>query len=91
MRSIGALLAARFDQPLRAAHVQQAIERSQLLLSGQQAIAEFAQHREMKAGVGQLQREGVFPINRPAHGIGSLAVGQAFQKLEDGDQQQAAG
>ncbi|MDQ2998223.1 MAG: hypothetical protein M3R61_14395 [Chloroflexota bacterium] len=60
-------------------------------LGGQQAIAEFTQHREIKPGVGQLQAKGVFPINGPAHAISGLAVGQAFHKREDGHQQQATG
>jgi len=67
------------------------VERSQLRLGRQQAITELTQHRKMKAGVGQVEREGIFPINRPTDGIGGLAVGQTFHKLEDGDQQQAAG
>jgi hypothetical protein len=45
----------------------------------------------MKAGVGEVEREGVFPINGAAHGIGGLAVSQAFEELEDGHEQEAAG
>jgi hypothetical protein len=45
--------------------------------------AELAQHRRIKAGVGQLQGQRIFPVDPPAHGIRGLAVGQVFGELED--------
>ena len=43
----------------------------------------------VEAGIGAFQPEDVFPINAAADGIRGLAIGEAFGKLEHGDQSQA--
>src|SRR5262245_2969928 len=43
----------------------------------------------MEAGIGQFETQDIFPINAAADGIRSLAVGEAFSKLEDRDQREA--
>ena len=58
---------------------------------GHQATAEFTEDGGIKAGIGQLQGERVFPINAPAHGLGGLPVAEAFLKLKHRHQRQAPG
>jgi hypothetical protein len=43
----------------------------------------------MEAGIGQCETQEIFPINAAADGIRSLAIGEAFSKLEDRDQREA--
>src|SRR4051794_1034031 len=45
---------------------------------------ELAQDREVKSRVGQLQAQGVLPVDAAADGVGGLAVGEALDVLEDG-------
>lgn len=40
----------------------------------------------VKAGIGQLQAARVFPSESITYRLSGLAIGQAFEKLEDGDQ-----
>ena len=40
----------------------------------------------IKSRIGQLQAEGILPVQPTAHGIGSLPIRQIFHKLENGDQ-----
>jgi hypothetical protein len=42
----------------------------------------------VKAGVSELQAEDVLPIQAAADGIGGLAIGEVFQKLQDDHQRQ---
>ena len=51
-----------------------------------QARAELAQHGKVEAGVGELEPEGIFPVNATADGLGRSPVGQVFDKLQDTDQ-----
>jgi hypothetical protein len=37
----------------------------------------------IKAGVGQFQAQGVFPVDAAADGVGGLAIGQALDVLKD--------
>jgi len=53
-------------------------------LPGDEASAELAQDGMVEAWIGQCQPQDLFPINAATHGIRSLAVGEAFRKLEDG-------
>ena len=58
---------------------------------GEQALAKIVQQGEVKARVGQLEAEGIFPIHTAADGIRRLAVGEPFDILHDHDQRQAPG
>jgi putative transposase len=60
-------------------------------LPGHQAGTELGEDAEAEAGVGQLEAEGVLPIDPGAHGIGRLPVAEVFQELEDRDQRQPPG
>lgn len=56
---------------------------------GDEPGAELAQDGMVEARIGEIQSEDVCPINAAADGIGGLAIGEAFGKLEDGGQGQA--
>jgi hypothetical protein len=47
------------------------------------------QEGEVKARVRQVEAQGIFPIDTARHGIGRLAVREAFDILHDSDQGQA--
>jgi hypothetical protein len=51
--------------------------------------AKLTQDGMVEAGVGEVEDQDVFPINPAPDGIRSLAIGEAFGKLEDRDQCQA--
>jgi hypothetical protein len=46
-----------------------------------EACAELAQNRGVKARIGQFQGEYIFPVDAAAHGVGGLTIGEAFSKL----------
>jgi hypothetical protein len=41
--------------------------------------------RKIKARIGELETESIFPIDAAPHGTGSLTVGQALDVLQDED------
>lgn len=45
----------------------------------------------MKAFVGQLQTQRVFPVNAGAHGLRGLSVTEIFHELHDADESQLPG
>lgn len=53
-----------------------------------QAGAELGQHAEVETGVGQLEAEGIFPVNARTHGVGSLTVAEVLEKLKHRHQRQ---
>jgi len=77
------LPAAGFQQPLRTGHRQEGIEEQGLDLPGDQPGAELAQDGMVEAGIGEFQPQGILPIDAAADGVGRLAIGKAFRKLEE--------
>jgi len=47
-----------------------------------EAGAELAEHAEVKAGVGELEPEGIFPVDAGAHSLGGLPITEVLQELE---------
>src|SRR5512135_3256641 len=45
----------------------------------------------LPAGVGQFQSQGVFPVDAAADGVGGLAIGEALDVLEQGDEGEPGG
>jgi hypothetical protein len=88
MGRVGALSTPLVDQSELPELVQQRIQELPFGLAVDQAGAEFAEHRVVEAGIGQLQGQGALPVDTAAHGVGGLAVGQTLDVLEDGDQSQ---
>ena len=70
---------------------QQRLEQHRLGTRGDKAVAEFAQHRRIEPRVVQLQAEGIFPVDAPAHRVGGLPVREPLGELEDGRQGQLRG
>ena len=71
------------DQSEFTASVQEGVEELQFGLAVDQAGAELAEHGVVEAGIGKFQGEGVLPVDPPADGVGGLAVGEAFDVLEN--------
>jgi hypothetical protein len=49
-----------------------------------QSCAELAQHRSIKARVGEFESQGILPSDATAHRICGLPIGKSFSKLHDG-------
>ncbi len=54
-----------------------------------EAGAELRQHAEVEPRVGQLQLQGIFPVDPAANGVGGLTVAELLEELEHRDQRQA--
>jgi hypothetical protein len=59
--------------------------------AGQEAVAKFAEHRNVKARIRQGESEQVFPIDTSPHRLGGLAISKVFAELPNGDERQAPG
>src|SRR5260370_30278365 len=62
---------------------QEQIQQTLLGIALNQAGAKLRKHGVIKPRVCQLQAECVFPSQSITHGVSGLAIGQAFQKLEE--------
>ena len=62
--------------------LQHGIQQQVLGPTRDEAGAELAEHAEVKAGVGELEPEGIFPVDAGAHGIGGLPITEVLQELE---------
>jgi hypothetical protein len=76
VRAVGALPRARPHQPALRRALEQPVEQELLGAADDQTPAELAQHAVVEAGVGQLERERVLPVDARAHRVGRLAVGE---------------
>ena len=88
VRAVGALLATGPDQATRLEALEHGVQQPVFCPSRDKAGAELGEYAEVKAGVGQIEPERVFPVNPAAHGIGSLAITEVLEELEDRDQGQ---
>ena len=91
MSRVGALPAPRSDQFEFAASFQEGVEELLFGLALDQAGAELAEHGVIEAGIGQLQPQGVLPVDAAADGVGGLAIGEPLDVLEDGGQGEPCG
>ena len=91
MRRVGALPAPLADQAEFPASFQEGVQELLFGLAVDQAGAEFAQHGVIEAGIGQFQPQGVLPVDAATDGVGGLAIGEALDVLEHGDQGQPCG
>jgi hypothetical protein len=89
MCRVGALPAPLLEPATGARLLQYQVEQAPLGPTGHQTGAELGEHRMVEAGVGQLQAEGILPVQPAAHRIRRLAVGQPFHELQHRDQRQA--
>jgi hypothetical protein len=86
---VGALAAAGLAQAARGADREQAVKEEMFGRPRKQPRAELGADGEIEAGVGQVQAEGILPVDAGAHGLGGLPVRQPFGELHDGHQRQA--
>ena len=86
---VGPLPATRLEQPARLAGLEQFMQQAFLGATCQQARAELAQHRVVKARVGQLEPEQVLPVDPAPDRLRGPPVGQVLAELQDGDQGQS--
>lgn len=91
MCRVGALLAPLLEPAALTGLFQYQVEQALLGSASHQAGAELGEHRMVEAGVGQVQAEGVLPVQPAAHRVRRLAVGQPFHELQHRDQRQAPG
>ena len=88
---VGALAAARFEPAPFLAPPEQGIQQGLFETAVQQSRPKLAEHRVMKALVGQLQTQRVLPVNPGADGLGRLPITQIFHELHDADQGELPG
>ena len=91
MGRVGALLGAGLDQAVGLAGLEHRLQQEPFGTAGDEAGAELAEDGEVEAGVGQLQAEGVLPVDAAADGVGGLAIGEPLGELQDRDQGQPPG
>ena len=91
VRRIAALPPAGPQQATAACYLQYPLKESVFRAMGQEAGAKFTQDGMVKAAISQVETEQVFQVDAGAHGIGSLAVGQAFHELHECDEGKASG
>nr|WTB09152.1 hypothetical protein OG546_36075 [Streptomyces antimycoticus] len=85
---VGAGPAAGPQQALLVALREDGVQDLLFQAVGDQPVAELAEHREIKARIGQLEAEGVFPVDPATHRISGLPVGQTLCVLQHADQRQ---
>ena len=88
---VRALAATRFEEAAGSQLGQQGVEQELFRPPGDEPGPELAQHRVIDAGIRPLRAQGLLPVNPAAHGVGRLAIGQAFGKLHHGRQGEAPG
>src|SRR5687768_1242477 len=87
---VGALSAARFEQPEIATPFQQDVEQELLRSPLDQSATELTEDGVVEAGIGELKCEGVLPVDAGANG-GGLAIREVLGELEDRGQGEPPG
>src|SRR5205823_13323687 len=88
MGRVGALLASCFEPASCSQLLQHDLEGALLGSMGKPPAAKFAQDREVKARIGQIQAERILDINPRANRISSLSVSESFGVLDHRHQPQ---
>ena len=91
MGGVRPLPTPRLDELAIAAPREQGLEEQRLRRPSDQAGAKFTEDRAIKSRIRQLPAEDVFPIETTAHGVGRLAIGEAFGTWQERDQCQPPG
>src|SRR5512143_4312132 len=91
MSRVGALPAPPSNQSESPAPVQEGVQDQELGSALDQAGTKLAQYRVIKAGISQFQAQGVFPVDAATDGVGGLAIREAFDVLEHGDEGEPCG
>jgi hypothetical protein len=88
---VGPLPTAGPEQPALAETLQERVQQEAFRAAGEQAGAELAEDRGVEARVGQLQRQGVLPVDAAAGGVRRLPIREVLGELEDGHQGEPPG
>ena len=91
MCRVGALRSAGLEPAHDAAALEELLQHELFGTAGQEAVAKFAEHGKVKAGICQRESEQVFPVNTSPHRLGGLAISEIFAELHNGDKRQAPG
>ena len=82
---------ASIKQPPALERLEEAVQLARLASSSQQARAELAQDGQVEAGVGQVQAEGVLPVDARPNGFSGLAVREVLDELRDCHERETPG
>ncbi len=88
VRAVGALPPARLEQPVLARRVHHPREQPVHGRVAQQPAAELAQHAAVKAGVGEVEREQVLPVDPGTNSLCRLPVAQPLAELHERHQRE---
>lgn len=88
MRGVRPLFPSRFEPPTGEREIKQGLQNQLVCFSFQQSLAKFTQNGCVKARVGELKTEHIFPVQSPTNGIGGLLIRKPFGKLHEANQQQ---
>jgi hypothetical protein len=86
MHRVGALAPTGLEQPAGPELGHQGLKEELFRLPGHEPRPELARHGMVEAGIGPLQAQGIRPVHRAAHGVGSLTVCQALSTWHHGRQ-----
>jgi hypothetical protein len=78
-----------FEPPTHPTPLQEQIQQTLFSISLDQPRPKLREDGMVKARIGQLQTECVFPCEAITHRVSRLPIGQAFHKLKHGHQCQA--
>ncbi len=91
VRAVRTLAPAGLEQAELAEPRQHGVEQCLFEPARDQAGSELAQDRVVEPSIGQVEAEGVFPVDPTPDGIGCLSIGQPLGELQHGDERQAPG
>ena len=74
-----------------AAALEELLQHELFGTAGQEAVAKFAEHGKVKAGIRQRESEQVFPVDTSPHRLSGLAISEIFAELHNGDERQTPG
>src|SRR5829696_9136494 len=89
MRAVGALLAARLNQPAGLEALEHGVQQQVLRLAGDKAGPELSEHAKVEPGISQLEPQGVLPVDPRTDCVGGLPITEVLEELKDRDQSQA--
>jgi hypothetical protein len=64
------------------------IQESFFSFPAEQPGPELGQDAVVEAWVGELQAEGILPVDAASHGVGGLPIGEVLHELENGNESQ---
>lgn len=84
-RRVGPLFALRLEVTSFPESLQHPIQEALFGLTAEQPGPELGQDAVIEARVGELQAEGILPVDAAAYRVGGLPIGEVLHELENGD------